>query len=190
MIAAIVVGWSMKRMDSRFIIGFGMIASAVTMWMMAGFTQDIERSRIVAINLVQGFAFSCFVIPVNTVAFSTLPGAQRDVGTSFYSLLNNIGRSLGIAYFATLFASTTQTARSTIVEQVTPFNDAVRHGLVPELWDHTTLRGLAALNREVVRQAELVAYVIDFELLAAIIIVCLPVLFLMGKPVQGSGGPN
>jgi hypothetical protein len=51
--------------------------------------------------------------------------------------------------------------------------------------------GLAALERTVGRQAKLLAYIADFQLLAILIAACIPVLFFMnnphklGKPVEG-----
>ena len=71
--------------------------------------------------------FACFVIPVNTVAFSTLPENKRDVGTSFYALLNNIGRSIGIAILAGYLASQTQASRAILSTSISPFSDFLRH---------------------------------------------------------------
>lgn len=184
MFASLFVGRLLKIMDPRHVIAAGMITTATTVWMMSGFTNDIDETTIITINVIQGISFACFVVPVNTVAFSTLPDAQRDVGTAFYSLLNNIGRSIGIAILAGFLARQTQMSYGILGEHITPFNDYFRHIGVPDAWDPTVPAGLKALSRVLNSQAELLGYIADFRLLTVIIICCLPVLFFMKNPAK------
>ncbi len=184
MVAAMFVGRMIKVVDPRHVIVFGMMVTAYTMWEFARFTDDIDLTWVIIINFIQGVSFACFVIPVNSVAFSTLPDAQRDAGTSFYALLNNIGRGIGIALLASYLASQTQSSQALLSAQITPFNVYVRHLGLPERLDIDSAAGLAALNRIVSKQAELIAYVSDFQLLAIVIACCVPVVFLMNKPAR------
>lgn len=184
MVAAMFVGRMIKVIDPRRVIVCGMLLTAYTMWEFSRFTDDIDLTWVIFINFLQGISFACFVVPVNSVAFSTLPDAQRDAGTSFYALLNNIGRSIGIAVLASFLASQTQSAKSQLTSQLTPFNDFIRHIGLPDRYDPGELSGLAALNRLVSHQAELIAYISDFRLLAIVIICCIPVVFMMNKPVR------
>ena len=182
MIGALFLGRLIKVIDPRRVILAGMLLTAYTMWEMSLFTNDMHYYRIVVIHLIQGFAFSCFVIPVNTVAFSTLPEEKRDVGTSFYALLNNIGRSIGIAILAGYLASQSQVSRSVLSSSISPFNDYVRHFGLPPSIDLSTDQGRAILDRILGQQAELVAYVDDFRMLAIIILCFVPIPLLMSKP--------
>lgn len=184
MLAAMFAGHLMKRIDPRLVISFGMSLCALTMWQFSNFTQDIDLPSVLVNNFLQGIALSCFVIPVNTIAFSTMAPAQRDAGTAFYSLLNNMGRSLGIALFASYLARNTQAAHSLLSERITPFGDGWRHLIAPDAWDITSTAGLRAINRMVTQQAELIAYIDDFRLLAIIIVACLPAVLLMRNPLR------
>lgn len=184
MFAAMFTGHLLKFIDPRKVILFGMVLSAYSMWEFSNFTQDIDLTSVVVINFVQGIALSCFIIPVNTVAFSSMAPEHRDVGTAFYSLLNNIGRSLGIALFASYLARNTQANHEILRAQITPFNDAVRHVGLPEVWNLDTLAGLQAVNVMVTAQAELIAYIIDFRLLAAIVVISMPAVFLLSNPLR------
>ena len=186
MIASLVVGRLLRFIDPRVMIAIGMSITATTMWMMTQLTNDIQQETIIFINVIQGVSFACFIVPVNTVAFSTLPDAQRDVGTAFYSLLNNIGRGLGIAILAGVLARHTQTSYAILSEQITPFNAHLRHIGVPSVYDPSVPAGLRALNRLVASQAELMAYIADFQLMMFIIIGCLPVLLFMSAPRRPS----
>lgn len=184
MFAALFVGRMLKYIDPRKMIVFGMATAALTMWQLSAFTEDIDMATIITINFIQGIAFSCFIIPVNTVAFSTIASEHRDAGTSFYSLLNNIGRSMGIALLAGFLVRNTQVSHSVLVEHVSPFNSHIQHFGMPEIWNLTDPAGLAAINQMITRQAELISYIADFRLLAIVLVVCIPVTFLMRNPLR------
>lgn len=190
MCGSMFVGRIIKHIDPRKMMGSGMALTAYTMYALSTFTSDIDLVAVTIICFFQGLAFSMFVIPVNTVAFSTLSPERRDLGTSFYALLNNIGRNLGIALLVTYFTHQAQASRSVLRDHINPFSDAFRHGLVPDAWNATNPAGLSAINRVMTREAELIAYVSDFRVLAVVILVCLPVVFIMNNPhAQRKGVP-
>jgi DHA2 family multidrug resistance protein len=182
MAAAMIVGGILKFVDPRKVILTGMSLAALTIWQLSTYTQDFNQAAIYFVSFAQGISLACFIIPVNTIAFSTLTPEQRDIGTSFYSLLNNIGRSLGIAMLASYLARNTQENHSILSEHISIFNDGVRHLPMPDVWDLTTTSGLQAVNRAVSQQAELIAYINDFRLLALVIVVCMPVVLMMRNP--------
>jgi DHA2 family multidrug resistance protein len=194
MFASFWIGKLVKRVDPRKVMGIAMVVIAATMWQLSTFTEDIDRTRIMVNCFLQGVAFGAFMVPLNAVAFTTLAPELRDAGTSFYSLLNNIGRGVGVALFSTYLAIASQTYQAQLAEHLRPGNEVLRHLQLPELWRMDTLEGLAALNRLVMRQAQLLAYISDFQLLAIVIAACIPVLLFMsnphkhGKPVIVGGG--
>ncbi|MFT7574517.1 MAG: DHA2 family multidrug resistance protein [Alphaproteobacteria bacterium] len=182
MLGSMFIGRLIQTIDPRKMMGCGMALTAYTMYALSTFTNDIDLTAVTIICFFQGLAFSMFVIPVNTVAFSTLSPERRDLGTSFYSLLNNIGRNLGIAVLVTYFTYQVQASRSVLRDNINPFNDAFRHGLIPDAWGAANPAGLSALNRVMAREADLIAYVADFRVLAIAILVCLPIVFIMNNP--------
>lgn len=182
MMAAMVIGRVIQIVDPRKVMGAGMMLTAYTMYALSTFTNDIDLTAVTIVCFLQGFSFSAFVIPVNTVAFSTLSPERRDLGTSFYSLLNNIGRNLGIAVLVTYFTHEMQASRSVLRNNISPFNDAYQHGLIPDAWGVTEAAGLSALNRMLAKQSELIAYIADFQVLAVAVLICLPVVFIMNNP--------
>jgi len=182
MFAALWVGRLIRHVDPRKVMGFGMALTAYTIYLFSTFTNDIDVTQVTIICFVQGIAFGCFVIPVNTVAFSTLSAERRDLGTSFYSLLNNIGRNLGISLLVAYLTYQAQAQRAVLREHITAFSEPVRHGLMPDAWAIDKTSGLGALNRLLNSQAELIAYIVDFRILAFVITLCIPVVFLMNNP--------
>ena len=51
--------------------------------------------------------------------------------------------------------------------------------LVPSAWDPSTLQGAAALNAEVSRQAAVIAYLNDFQLLMVLTFAALPLVWFL-----------
>lgn len=182
MAASFLTGYFIRRIDPRKVIGLSMVAIAVTMWEFSTFTEDIDRTRLIINNFIQGLGFGTFMVPLNAVAFTTMPAEQRDAGTAFYSLLNNIGRGFGVALFSTYLAYANQRFHAGLTEHVSPFVETLRHVPLPEPWSLTDPTGIAALERTVAKQAKLLAYIADFQLLAILIAACIPVLFFMSNP--------
>ncbi len=182
MLASFLVGYILKWVDPRKVIGVAMVLIAATMWQLSTFTEDIDMPTIVVNNFIQGLAFGAFVVPLNSVAFTTLAPDLRDAGTSFYALLNNIGRGFGVAIFSTYLAVASQANQAGIAEALRPDNEVFRHIVLPPVWSFTDPAGLAAFDRLVVRQAKLLAYIADFQLLAIVIAACIPVLLFMNNP--------
>ena len=184
MVAAIIAGRLVRHVDPRRLIAFGMVVAALTMWHMSTFTPSVTPTHIVIVNALQGIGFGFFFVPLTTATFSTLAPGQRDVGTSLYALSGNIGKSVGVSVLVAYLVRNSQANHSVLVEYVTPFNKALAHVPLPEAWSLTDPAGLAALNAEIARQADLIAYINDFRLLSVIVLVCVPLAFLMRNPLR------
>jgi DHA2 family multidrug resistance protein len=85
---------------------------------------------------------------------------------------------------ASYLARNTQANHAILSEYISPLNQAVRHVPLPDSWDMTDPVGLAALDRLITQQAELIAYSADFQILAFAIAVCIPALLLMNNPFR------
>lgn len=96
-----------------------------------------------------------------------------------YSLMRNIGSSIGISVVVTLLARNTQINHATLAERVNPFRLPFENGSLPQIWDLGTVSGVVALNGEVTRQAAAIAYLNDFKLVMWITIVSIPLLLLL-----------
>ena len=95
-----------------------------------------------------------------------------------FSLVRNIGSSIGIAIVQDLLVRTTQVVHASLAARLTPFAVATHP---PE-----PFRGqaaIAALNRLVTTQAAMIAYVDVFYLMLVLVCLSLPLLLL----VRGAG---
>ena len=179
MVAAYVIGRMVRYVDAKKLIAFGLVMAAWSAWLMSELTPASTASWIVFLNVIQGIGVAAFFVPLNTVAFSTMPAEQRDLGTSFFALTGNIGRSIGIAILSSYLMYQSQVNRAHLTEHATPFNDLFSHIPMPESWALGSPSGLAALEKTIDFQALFLAYSSDFQLLALILFCCLPLTLLL-----------
>lgn len=186
MVASLAVGWLLQRYEPRPLIMAGMLITAFSTWQLSTFTLDVSPAAIVMVNLVQGVGFGFFFVPLSTATFSTLPVRYRDVGTGLYALTGNIGKGLGVSIVVSFLVRNTQINREVLTGHITPYNEVLRHLNLPDMWNLANPSGIAALEAEITRQASVIAYINDFRLLTAMLLVCTPLVMLMRRP--GGGG--
>ena len=94
---------------------------------MVGWTLDVSASTIAINSIAQGFGLGFIFVPLNTIAFATLPGELRTEGAALWTLIRNIGSSVGISVVIARLTSMTTMFHSQLVEHATPFNDALEN---------------------------------------------------------------
>ncbi len=182
MISMILVGRLIGRVDIRLLILFGIGLTAYSLWEMAAFTTEVSVSTIVWTGVTQGFGLGFLFVPLSTVTFSTLSPHFRNEGTAMFSLMRNIGSSIGISIVITLLAQNTQVNHSALAAVLTPFRDGLYPPWLPQLWNWNTTAGVVALNGEVTRQAATIAYLNDFIFIMWAMLLSTPLVLLLRKP--------
>jgi len=181
MISMIVVGRVMERgVDPRLPILVGLVLSAYSLFMMTHFNADVPAGPILLTGFIQGLGLGLVFVPTTTIAYSTLAPSARTEAASIYSLMRNIGSSVGISAVFTLLVRWTQINHAEIASRVTSFDG---NTVVPALWNTNSTGGLVALNAEITRQAAAIGFINDFRLLMWMTILTLPFILLF-KPVR------
>jgi DHA2 family multidrug resistance protein len=182
MVAMILVARLVGRVDVRLIILTGLAVTVVSMWQMTGFSLQMGMGPIITSGVLQGFGLGFVFTPLSTITFSTLPRNILTQGTAIFSLMRNIGGSIGISIVVALLAENTQVVHSRLVEHLRPDNPLAQAPYLAAPFSLTTPAGVAALNAEATRQAAMVAYIDDFKLMMLIVIVAAPLILLLRKP--------
>jgi len=180
------VGRLIGRVDTRAILMTGLLISCVSLWQMMHFDLSMGEGPLVISGLIQGVGVGLLFVPLSTLAFATIAPHLRPEGSSVYTLIRNLGSSVGISIMNALVVANTQTMHGSIAAKIDPTDPVVRATL-PRMFDPSTYAGITALNGEVTRQATMVAYVDDFRLMFVITIACMPMLLFMRKP-RAAGG--
>ena len=182
MAAMFIVARLVGRVDTRLIILSGLLVTALAMWQMTGFSLQMGMGPIITSGVLQGFGLGFVFTPLSTVTFSTLPRHILTQGTAIFSLMRNIGGSIGISIVVALLAENTQTVHSRLVEHLRPDNPLAHTPYLAAPFSLSTTSGMAALNAEVTRQAQMVAYIDDFKMMMIIVLLAAPLLLLLRKP--------
>ncbi len=182
MVAMFLVGRIIGLVDIRLLILSGLALTTVSLYQMSGFSLVMDPHPIVVSGLIQGFGLGFVFVPLSTISFSTLPRSVLTQGTAIFSLMRNIGSSIGIAILEALFVQNTQIVHSRLVEPLRPDNPLAHAPYLVAPYSLSTANGVAALNAEGTRQAQMVAYIDDFKLMIVIAFLSAPLLLLLRKP--------
>lgn len=179
MISMIVVGRLVGKVDARLLILTGLVLTAISLWQMSQFSLNMDARPIIVSGVVQGLGLGLVFVPLSTTAFATLDVKYRADAAALFSLVRNIGSSIGISAVSVMLAHNIIIARGDITSALTPFNPNVDQMSALGLDPATTT---AILNSTVQTQASFIAYVDDFRLMMYVTIVAIPLVLLLRKP--------
>lgn len=175
--------------DPRILVGLGFTIMAGSLWMMTGWSLDMDWHPIVISGFVQGLGLGLVFVPLNVLSFGTLPGQYRTDAASLLNLSRNLGSSVGIAIVTALLARNVQVSHADIAATVTPYNLPVDPGMASVLGS-TGDTAMSALDAMVNKQAGMIAYLDDFYFMMFATLASLPLLLLLRKPKRKAEGDD
>jgi DHA2 family multidrug resistance protein len=105
-----------------------------------------------------------------------------------FSLVRNVGSSIGISVVMTFLGHEAQVSHAGLGESINQFSRALHGPGIPEIWNLHSQLGLAALNGMVNHQAVTIAYLNDFRLMLYLTVLATPLLLLI-RPPKRAGAP-
>jgi len=189
--AMLVGGRLSSRYDPRLIMFAGLLVLLYSMWLMTAWTPDVSQWEVIWCILLQGAGLGFVFVPLQVLAFWTLPAQFRTDGTSLLSLFRNVGSAIGISVMSATLAHNTQVLHQEIGSAITPFNRALQvGGNIGQYWilspvpgnPITPTQGLSMLDQLVNRQAEIIAYLDDFKLMMLTTVPAILLLLLLRRP--------
>ncbi|MEX3930683.1 DHA2 family efflux MFS transporter permease subunit [Paraburkholderia phymatum] len=174
MLAMLLAGRLLKHIDARLMLLTGFVVSAFALWQMMQYTIVLSASNIVWPGVIQGFGLGLVFVPLSALTFSTLTPTLRADGTATYSLMRNIGSSIGISIVQTLLTRNTQVAHSDLAANVNMFNPIVQ----PLLATGSRV-DVAVLDASITQQAAMIAYLNDFKLMFVATLFVIPLVLLI-----------
>src|SRR6267378_2819481 len=175
----------MQNLMGYPVIDFGLLLTGFSLWEMTRFTTDITAWDIVRTGITQGLGLGFIFVPLTTISFSTLAAHYRNEGTALFSLVRNIGSSIGISLVISYLAQRIQANHAALAGFITPANLALRHAAKIGIYDLSSPAGMAAINAQVTRQAATLAYLQDFRLMMWVTLAALPLIVLLRAPAMG-----
>jgi len=182
MVAMLIAGKIIGRVDLRLILFCGFVITAVAMWQMTGYSLQLSQGDIIWPGVVQGFGLGFVFVPLSAATFATLSPQMRAQGTAIFSLVRNIGSSIGISMVQTVLVRSTVSAHAALVERITYNNPAWTNPAVASAYDVGRQSGAAALDGVITQQASMIAYLNDYRLMLYLTLAVIPLLFLIRVP--------
>jgi DHA2 family multidrug resistance protein len=184
-----VAGRLMKaNVDPRFLVGGGLIIAAYSLWDMTGWTIEMGSTPFIVTGLIQGVGLGLIFIPLNIMAFGTLPPHQRTEGASLMNLSRNIGGSVGISAVTVLLARNIQTSHMELGSHVTAGGLTAADPIVGAVLGGSTDAALAMADGLVNQQAAMIAYLDDFKLMMILTCMAIPLVLLLKRPKPNPAG--
>ena len=177
-ISMLMAGRLMSLIDPRFLLFFGLTCCVVSLNYTIDFTPDTATRTIVWVSMLQGFGRGLMFVPLNMIALSTVPVALRTQGTAMWTLIRNLGSSIGVSIVIANLTNKTIMMHARLAESVTPFNQAMADPAAAML-DPTTDMGRALLENLITQQATIIAYANDFKLMMGMTLLAFPLVFLI-----------
>ena len=185
----IVVGRLVGRVDTRLLLAVGIGLTAWSFNVMTGWTPNVSSTTIVAVGIVQGIGLGFLFLPLSVATLSTLPPELRAEGAGFYTLLRNIGSSVGISVVNAMLTRNTQVNHAAIGQHVMAVNRAFEDPMIERFWDPVTAAGRTALDSVITQQAQIIAYIDDYKLLLFATLAAIPLLVVFKKPANAGSAP-
>jgi len=184
MVAMITVGKLSGKVDPRYKIFLGLVITSFSLWQMTRFTIDVTAEEIVRTGIIQGLGLGFVFVPLSTISFSTLDPRYRNEGTALFSLMRNIGSSIGISVVITYLAQHIQMNHAAFADYINPFSFALQSAVESHTLNTATPSGLASINGMVEREAVMLAYLQDFRLMMWITLAAIPLLLMLRSPAK------
>jgi DHA2 family multidrug resistance protein len=184
MAAMLVVGRLTGKIDFRLLLAGGFAITGFSLWQMTGYTLVLSRSDIVWPGVIQGIGLGLVFVPLSAATFATLTPEMRAEGTAIYSLVRNIGSSIGIALVQTLLVRNTQISHAALGAHVTYANPGLQDAGVANVYNLANGAGMTALNAEITRQSSMIAYVDDYWLMMILTLAVIPLLLFVRAPAK------
>jgi DHA2 family multidrug resistance protein len=188
LVSMMLAGRLVGKVDARLLIAGGMGLMALSLWQMSGFSLEMDSGPVIVSGVIQGMGLGLIFVPMNTLAFGTLPAQYRTTAASLMNLSRNLGGSVGISMVTALLARNQQISHADLASHVTSTSVPLADPALMESLGAAGDSALALVNAEINRQAMMIAFIDDFHLMMLITLAALPLVLLLRKG-RGGGGP-
>jgi DHA2 family multidrug resistance protein len=182
MFAMMFAGRMALRIDPRVLMTIGVAMMEWSMWEMSTWTPQVSEMTLILVGFIQGFGMGFIFVPMNLMAFATLPGQFRTDGSALSNLVRNIGSAIGVSLSTAVLGGSVQVMHSMLAHAASPFNRALGVNGPAMMLNPQLPFGARALNGMIEMRAEVAAYANDFLFMFYISLPAFFIIWLMRRP--------
>jgi len=119
MVASPFVGKLYNRTSPALLVGAGMVMTALGCWMQADITLQTSTADLFWPLAITGVGFAFLFVPLTTAALSNVPRANLAGAAGVNSFVRQVGGSIGLSVFATMFTQFSAKASAALASNVT-----------------------------------------------------------------------
>jgi DHA2 family multidrug resistance protein len=185
------VGYLLGRgWDGRWMLVFGFTVAGIAFFGYSHMDLDSGTWDILLHLLNQGAGLAFIFVPLTVLAMDQIPKHETGYATSLYSVMRNIGSSIGVSFVTTWIARRSQFNQSLLAAHVTDVSPVTRQALeqaqrlfVQGGADPVTAshRAQAMLYGAVQQQAALLSFLSVFRLMGFLFLLIIPFVFLFQR---------
>ncbi|WP_417417116.1 DHA2 family efflux MFS transporter permease subunit [Hoeflea sp.] len=179
MISMILVGRLVRIVDPRYLVITGLLLTAASLYLMTGFSPQMDSWPVISTGIIQGLGLGLVFVPLSAIAFATLEVRYRTDAASLFSLVRNLGSSIGISVVTLYLTRSVQINHSELGAFINPFNPVLRDLLPGSTSNPAVLQTLDALVNQ---QSLMISYNNDFKLMMMVTLVAIPLALLLRAP--------
>ena len=195
MVAMPLVGKLMSHVDGKWLVMLGAALMVLSTLMFANVTLDTAMINLMLPNILQGFGMALVMVPLMAIAVGTLPKAKMGNASGIFNLTRNLAGSIGISISTTYLARLAQVHQANMVGHMSPYEPAFRERLSAFQGALSSISGApqaqvqayAVMNRILLQQSTLKAFVDIFAWTALITVICVPGALLLKKVISKEG---
>lgn len=189
-----VVGRLVAIVQAKYLIALGMFLSAIGMLVTGFITPQTDYLTFTLVRILQTIGLPFLFVPCGTLAFSEISAENSSNAAAIFSLLRNLGGSVGISLATSLITHCQQIEQSNLVQHLTTADPGYKSALyaytqklislgVPS--SEATKSALLQIYKELIHQASILAYRDVYNMLALLLIVVAAIaLFMPGNSLK------
>src|SRR5439155_670900 len=122
MLALMISGRLVSRMDQRVMLAGGCLPHAVALQLMTRVNPTMDFWTLAWPRFVQGFSMGFIFVPLQALTLATIRTEALGNATAAYNVARNIGGSVGVALVTTLLARRSQQHQVTLASHANVWN--------------------------------------------------------------------
>lgn len=185
-----------KHWDMRALLAGGLVVSAAGAYMFSYLNLNAGPWNFFWPQMVMGAGLSFMFVPLATITVDPIPQEEMGYATSLIGLARNLGAGIGISVFTAFVARRDQFHQlrlSASMRQEPGLLPGIVAGLRKQLVQRGAGQATAAHNalvliyQQLLRHASALSYLDGFRVMAILLLIAVPFVWIMRKPQFKSG---
>lgn len=194
-----IVGRVARRTDPRAVLVAGSCVLIGGLMLLTDLTPETGADALFWPLLVRAAGTVLMFLPLNLATLGPIPRNEIAAAAGFFNLTRQLGGSIGVALLSTLLTQREAFHRAVLVEHVGASDpmtlarvDTLTRGLLARGFEPARAHeaALAVLDGAVTQQAAVLSFADTFWATAALVLCCLPLVLLLGKPTSAAEIPT